>query len=166
MLLNEFLKEHRMVEQLEAALCGVNERLAEKDAKIQKVTAQLANSGGRGGTVAAATPLARRSAAKTAQRVGKRKRLRCLYLRLRRLLPSSSEKPIHLFAPSASIAAIVFGEADPPLMRRARDTPATTAVKAAVSAATFKILQATPLPLQTNRPTHFSGSHNTTTPRT
>jgi hypothetical protein len=41
MLLNEFLKEHRNVEKLEAALRAVNERLAEQDAKIQKVTAQL-----------------------------------------------------------------------------------------------------------------------------
>ena len=36
MLLNEFLKEHRKVEKLEAALRAVNERLAEQDAKIQK----------------------------------------------------------------------------------------------------------------------------------
>jgi hypothetical protein len=41
MLLNEFLKEHRKVEQLEAALRAVNERLAEQDAKIQKVAAEL-----------------------------------------------------------------------------------------------------------------------------
>jgi hypothetical protein len=41
MLLNEFLKEHRKVEKLEATLCAVNERLAEQDAKIQKVSAQL-----------------------------------------------------------------------------------------------------------------------------
>ena len=41
MLLNEFLKEHRKVEELEAALRAVNERLAEQDAKIQKVSAQL-----------------------------------------------------------------------------------------------------------------------------
>ena len=41
MLLNEFLKEHRKVEQLEAALRAVNERLAEQDAKIQKVSAQV-----------------------------------------------------------------------------------------------------------------------------
>ena len=32
-------------------------------------------------------------------------------------------------------SAIVFGEADPPLVQLARDTPATTAVEAAVSAA-------------------------------
>jgi hypothetical protein len=42
MLLNEFLKEHRKVEKLETALRAVNERLAEQDAKIQKVSAQLA----------------------------------------------------------------------------------------------------------------------------
>ena len=41
MLLNEFLKEHRKVEKLEAALDAVNQRLAEQDAKIQKVSAQL-----------------------------------------------------------------------------------------------------------------------------
>ena len=41
MLLNEFLKEHRKVEQLEAALRAVNKRLAEQDSKIQKVSAQL-----------------------------------------------------------------------------------------------------------------------------
>jgi trimeric autotransporter adhesin len=41
MLLNEFLKEHQKVEKLEAALRAVNERLAEQDAKIQKVTAEL-----------------------------------------------------------------------------------------------------------------------------
>jgi hypothetical protein len=41
MLLNEFLKEHRKVEKLEAALDAVNKRLAEQDAKIQRVSAQL-----------------------------------------------------------------------------------------------------------------------------
>jgi Chaperone of endosialidase len=41
MLLNEFLKEHRKVEKLEAALRAVGERLAEQDAKIQKVSAQI-----------------------------------------------------------------------------------------------------------------------------
>ena len=41
MLLNEFLKEHRKAEKLEAALRAVNERLADEDAKIQKVSAQL-----------------------------------------------------------------------------------------------------------------------------
>jgi hypothetical protein len=41
MLLNEFLKEHRKVEELEAALRAVNQRLAEQDAKIQRVSAQL-----------------------------------------------------------------------------------------------------------------------------
>jgi hypothetical protein len=48
MLLNEFLKEHKAfveehnkVEKLEAVLRTVNERLAEQDAKIQKVSAQL-----------------------------------------------------------------------------------------------------------------------------
>jgi hypothetical protein len=42
MLLNEFLKEHRKVERLEAALEAVNQRLKEQDAQIQKVSAQLA----------------------------------------------------------------------------------------------------------------------------
>jgi hypothetical protein len=41
MLLNEFLKEHRKVEELEAALRAVNDRLEEQDAKIHKVSAQL-----------------------------------------------------------------------------------------------------------------------------
>ena len=67
------------------------------------------------------------------------------YLRLRRLLPSSSEKPIHLW------------------LRLARDTRATTAVAAAVSAAMFKILQATRLPLQSNRRIYFAGSRKTAT---
>jgi len=40
MLLNEFLKEHRNVQKLEAALEAVNERLKQYDAKIQKVSAQ------------------------------------------------------------------------------------------------------------------------------
>ncbi len=65
-------------------------------------------------------------------------------------------------APSA-IIAIVFGEADPPLMRLARDTRATTAVAAAVSAAMFKIPQATRLPLQSNRRIYFAGSRKTAT---
>ena len=41
MLLNEFLKEHCKVEKLEAALRAVNQRLAEQDEKIQKVSAEL-----------------------------------------------------------------------------------------------------------------------------
>jgi endosialidase-like protein len=41
MLLNEFLKEHRKVETLEAALRAVNQRLAEQDAKIARVSAGL-----------------------------------------------------------------------------------------------------------------------------
>ena len=44
MLLNEFLKEHRKVEKLEAALQAVNKHLKEQDAKIQKVSAQLDTS--------------------------------------------------------------------------------------------------------------------------
>ena len=41
MLLNEFLKEHRKVQKLEAALDTVSERLKKQDAKIQKVSAQV-----------------------------------------------------------------------------------------------------------------------------
>jgi hypothetical protein len=41
MLLNEFLKEHRKVEKLEAALDAVNKRLKEQDVKIQRVNARL-----------------------------------------------------------------------------------------------------------------------------
>ncbi len=41
MLLNEFLKEHRKVEKLEAALEAVNQRLREQDAKISKVNDRL-----------------------------------------------------------------------------------------------------------------------------
>jgi hypothetical protein len=41
MLLNEFLKEHRKVEKLEAALKAVNDRLAEQEAKIEKVSARI-----------------------------------------------------------------------------------------------------------------------------
>jgi hypothetical protein len=77
------------------------------------------------------------------------------YLRLRRLLPSSSEKPIHLWLRLArDQTSPGFGLAG---------TRATTAVKAAVSAAMFKILQATRLPLQTNPATYFTGSRKTTT---
>ena len=41
MLLNEFLKEHRKVQKLEAALAAVNKRLREQDAKIDKVNAKV-----------------------------------------------------------------------------------------------------------------------------
>jgi hypothetical protein len=41
MLLNEFLKEHKKVQKLEAALEAVNARLKEQAAQIQKVSAQL-----------------------------------------------------------------------------------------------------------------------------
>ena len=41
MLLNEFLKEHRKVQELEAALAAVNARLKEQDAKIEKVSMQI-----------------------------------------------------------------------------------------------------------------------------
>ena len=41
MLLNEFLKEHKKVEKLEATLEAVNARLQEQAAQIQKVSAQI-----------------------------------------------------------------------------------------------------------------------------
>ena len=41
MLLNEFLKEHRKVQKLEAALDAVNARSREQDAKIQNVSDQI-----------------------------------------------------------------------------------------------------------------------------
>ena len=41
MMLNEFLKEHRKVQELEAALDAINQRLQAQDAKIQKVTEQV-----------------------------------------------------------------------------------------------------------------------------
>ena len=41
MLLNEFLKEHRKVQELEAALETVNERLKRQEAQMEKVSAQL-----------------------------------------------------------------------------------------------------------------------------
>ena len=41
MLLNEFLKEHRKVEKLEATLSVVNQRLSEQDAEIRKVRAEI-----------------------------------------------------------------------------------------------------------------------------
>ena len=41
MLLNEFLKEHKKVEKLEATLEAVNARLEEQADQIQKVTAQV-----------------------------------------------------------------------------------------------------------------------------
>jgi uncharacterized coiled-coil protein SlyX len=52
MLLNEFLKEHRKVQELEvtvahqqkdfeATIAGLNARLKEQDSKIEKVSAQL-----------------------------------------------------------------------------------------------------------------------------
>jgi len=41
MLLNEFLKEHREVQRLKAALDAVNKRLKEQDARIERVSAQV-----------------------------------------------------------------------------------------------------------------------------
>lgn len=47
MLLNEFLKEHRKVEKLEATLAALNARLKEQDAKIQEVCEQIKTQIGR-----------------------------------------------------------------------------------------------------------------------
>jgi multidrug resistance efflux pump len=41
MLLNEFLKEHKKVNKLEAELAAVSARLKEQDAKIDKVDAKV-----------------------------------------------------------------------------------------------------------------------------
>ena len=41
MLLNEFLKEHRKVEKLEAALNAVNQHLSAQDAEIREVRAEI-----------------------------------------------------------------------------------------------------------------------------
>jgi hypothetical protein len=41
MLLNEFLKEHRKVQKLEAAIKAISERLKEQDGRIQKVSDQV-----------------------------------------------------------------------------------------------------------------------------
>jgi hypothetical protein len=41
MLLNEFLKERKKVEKLEAALVAVNKRLKEQEPKIEKVSARV-----------------------------------------------------------------------------------------------------------------------------
>ena len=41
MLLNEFLKEHQKVSQLESALEAVNRRLEEQATQVQKVSAQI-----------------------------------------------------------------------------------------------------------------------------
>ena len=50
MLLNEFLKEHRKVEDLESALAQLTARLKEQDLKVQKMSEQLAaGSQSRGG---------------------------------------------------------------------------------------------------------------------
>ena len=42
MLLNEFLKEHRKVEELQAAVAGLAATVKEQSAQIQKVSAELA----------------------------------------------------------------------------------------------------------------------------
>jgi hypothetical protein len=45
MLLNEFLKEHRKVEKLEATVAALAERVNEQAAELQRVTAQVEISG-------------------------------------------------------------------------------------------------------------------------
>jgi hypothetical protein len=44
MLLNEFLKEHRKVEKLEAAVADLATTVKEQAAHLQRVSAQLDNS--------------------------------------------------------------------------------------------------------------------------
>jgi hypothetical protein len=45
MLLNEFLKEHRKVEKLEATVAALAERINEQAAQLQRVTAQVEING-------------------------------------------------------------------------------------------------------------------------
>ena len=49
MLLNEFLKEHRKVEELQAAVAGLAATVKEQSAQIQKVRAELAAASPSGG---------------------------------------------------------------------------------------------------------------------
>jgi hypothetical protein len=49
MLLNEFLKEHRRVQDLECVLGELTARLKEQDLKVQKMSDQLAAAGLRSG---------------------------------------------------------------------------------------------------------------------
>ena len=49
MLLNEFLKEHRKVEELQAAVAGLAATVKEQSAQIQKVSAELAAASPSGG---------------------------------------------------------------------------------------------------------------------
>jgi hypothetical protein len=49
MLLNEFLKEHRKVEELQAAVAGLAATVKEESAQIQKVSAELAAASPSGG---------------------------------------------------------------------------------------------------------------------
>ena len=44
MLLNEFLKEHRKVQELEKGMAALTAKLEEQAAQIQKISAQVANS--------------------------------------------------------------------------------------------------------------------------
>ena len=56
MLLNEFLKEHRKVDKLEAALQAISERLKEQDAKIQRVSERVQMSSPDSRTLVAENP--------------------------------------------------------------------------------------------------------------
>jgi hypothetical protein len=53
MLLNEFLKQHHRVENLESGVAQLTARFEKQDAKIQKVSAQLATASPSGGGLAA-----------------------------------------------------------------------------------------------------------------
>jgi hypothetical protein len=48
-LLNEFLKQHHRVENLESGVAQLTARFEKQDAKIQKVSAQLATASPSGG---------------------------------------------------------------------------------------------------------------------
>ena len=56
MLLNEFLKEHRKVEELEATVAGLAATVKEQAAQIQKVSAQLAAASPSRGGLEASEP--------------------------------------------------------------------------------------------------------------
>jgi trimeric autotransporter adhesin len=56
MLLNEFLKEHRKVEKLEATVAGLAATVKEQAAQIQKVSAQLAAASPSSGGLEASKP--------------------------------------------------------------------------------------------------------------
>jgi len=56
MLLNEFLKEHKKTEKLEATVAGLIATVKEQAAQIQKVSAQLAAASPSGGGLEASKP--------------------------------------------------------------------------------------------------------------